>query len=197
MEKGNRDALHQQHRLLPGALGSDHGRRDWGLTAVPAQHELPAQDWIMERWEEGYYITSITDLASAGLSCHVQGHPTRNSPKVSDSFPSSGSTRREGGLLRSCMGTSNTRWAWSCRGMLGLWTRWSSYFQYPSERSTAVGLWVQDNLLGATPDQAFVLSIEEEAYGRDPRDAQDERVPKARQGEWARTCTSGWRLDVL
>jgi hypothetical protein len=123
------------------------------------------KDWIMERWEKGYYITSITG-SNVGRSFVVmsKGTPyTQQSYKVSDSFPFKWINKKwKEGFYVTCMGTSHTRWAVIMSRNAGFVDQVVELdFQYPSEgihRRWDAGFRITS--CAATPDQsAFVLSI--------------------------------------
>eukprot|EP00195_Chlamydomonas_chlamydogama_P005702 CAMPEP_0202899676 /NCGR_PEP_ID=MMETSP1392-20130828/7848_1 /ASSEMBLY_ACC=CAM_ASM_000868 /TAXON_ID=225041 /ORGANISM="Chlamydomonas chlamydogama, Strain SAG 11-48b" /LENGTH=707 /DNA_ID=CAMNT_0049585925 /DNA_START=147 /DNA_END=2270 /DNA_ORIENTATION=+ len=95
------------------------------------------KDWIMEKWEEGYYITCISgsDNNSSLVVMSKGSRFTQQSYKVSDSFPFEWIKKkwREGFFVTS-MATSNSQWAI-------VMSRTNLYqeqvveldFQYPSE----------------------------------------------------------------
>ena len=66
---------------------------DAGTGFTQQVYELSSQflpkEWIMEKWEEGFYITAMAGSASGGsLVVMSKGTPyTQQSYKVSDSFP--------------------------------------------------------------------------------------------------------------
>ena len=167
VEKGNEDGLfissiacYQELWALIMDAGTGYTQQLYQLST----NFLP-KDWIMERWEEGYYITSITG-SCVGRSFVVmsKGTPyTQQSYKVSDSFPFKWINKKwKEGFYVTCMGTSNTRWAVVMSRNAGFVDQVVELdFQYPSEgihRRWDSGFRITS--CGATPDQAaFVLSI--------------------------------------
>ncbi|QDZ23278.1 serine/threonine protein kinase [Chloropicon primus] len=167
VEKGNDDGLfissiacYQELWALIMDAGTGYTEQLYTLSST----FLP-KDWIMERWEEGYYITSITG-SSVGRSFVVmsKGTPyTQQSYKVSDSFPFKWINKKwKEGFYVTCMGTSNTRWAVVMSRNAGFVDQVVELdFQYPSEgihRRWDSGFRITS--CAATPDQAaFVLSI--------------------------------------
>ena len=167
VEKGNEDGLYLScvaccQELW--ALIMDAGTGFTSQVFHLSPHFLP-KDWIMERWEEGFYITSMAG-SSSGQSLVVmsQGTPyTQQSYKVSDSFPFKWINKKwKEGFYITCMATSHTRWAI-------VMSRNAEYvdqcveldFQYPSEgihRRWDGGFRITSS--AATHDQAaFVLSM--------------------------------------
>jgi len=167
VEKGNDDGLfissiacYQELWALIMDAGTGYTDQLYQLSST----FLP-KDWIMERWEEGYYITSITG-SGVGRSFVVmsKGTPyTQQSYKVSDSFPFKWINKKwKEGFYVTCMGTSNTRWAVVMSRNAGFVDQVVELdFQYPSEgihRRWDSGFRITS--CAATPDQAaFVLSI--------------------------------------
>jgi len=127
-------------------------------------HFLP-KDWIMEKWEEGYYITSMAGSASgSSIVVMSKGTPyTQQSYKVSDSFPFKWINKKwKEGFYVTCMATSHTRWAVvMSRNALLVDQCVELDFQYPSEgihRRWDSGFRI--TAATATLDQAaFVLSV--------------------------------------
>ena len=84
-------------------------------------YELSTQflpkEWIMEKWEDGFYITAMAGAASgASLVVMSKGTPyTQQSYKVSDSFPFKWINKKwKEGFYVTSMATSHTRWASFC-----------------------------------------------------------------------------------
>lgn len=86
-------------------------------TGFAAQvYELSTQflpkEWIMEKWEDGFYITAMAGAASgASLVVMSKGTPyTQQSYKVSDSFPFKWINKKwKEGFYVTSMATSHTR----------------------------------------------------------------------------------------
>lgn len=123
------------------------------------------KDWIMERWEEGYYITAMAGSA-AGSSLVVMSKGTQytqQSYKVSDSFPFKWINKKwKEGFYVTSMATSHSRWAVVMSRNAGFVDQCVELdFQYPSEgihRRWDAGFRITS--CAATPDQAaFVLSV--------------------------------------
>jgi serine/threonine protein kinase len=123
------------------------------------------KDWIMERWEEGYYITSMAGSAG-GSSLVVMSKGTQytqQSYKVSDSFPFKWINKKwKEGFYVTSMATSHSRWAVVMSRNAGFVDQCVELdFQYPSEgihRRWDAGFRITS--CAATPDQAaFVLSV--------------------------------------
>ena len=72
------------------------------------------KEWIMEQWEEGFYITAMAGSNhSSSLVVMSKGTPyTQQSYKVSDSFPFKWISKKwKEGFHVTSMATSKTRWA--------------------------------------------------------------------------------------
>jgi len=123
------------------------------------------KEWIMEKWEEGYYITAMAG-SNIGSSLVVmsKGTPyTQQSYKVSDCFPFKWINKKwKEGFYVTSMATSHTRWAVVMSRNAGFVDQCVELdFQYPSEgihRRWDGGYRI--TACAATPDQAaFVLSV--------------------------------------
>ena len=122
------------------------------------------KDWIMEKWEEGYYITCMAGSAIGGsLVVMSKGTSyTQQSYKVSDSFPFKWINKKwKEGFYVTSMATSSQRWAVVMSRNAGFIDQCVELdFQYPSEgihRRWDSGFRI--TACAATPDQAaFVLS---------------------------------------
>lgn len=129
-----------------------------------SQSFLP-KEWIMEKWEEGYYITSMAGSANgSSLVVMSKGTPyTQQSYKVSDSFPFKWINKKwKEGFFVTSMATSHARWAVVMSRNAGYVDQCVELdFQYPSEgihRRWDNGFRITS--CAATPDQAaFVLSV--------------------------------------
>ena len=91
VEKGNEDGLYIScvaccQELW--ALIMDAGT-GFSAQAYHQSNQFLPKEWIMEKWEEGYYITSVAGSSSgSSLVVMSKGTPyTQQSYKVSDSFP--------------------------------------------------------------------------------------------------------------
>lgn len=123
------------------------------------------KDWIMERWEDGYYITAMAGSAGgSSLVVMSKGTPyTQQSYKVSDSFPFKWINKKwKEGFYVTSMATSHSRWAVVMSRNAGFVDQCVELdFQYPSEgihRRWDAGYRITS--CAATPDQAaFVLSV--------------------------------------
>lgn len=123
------------------------------------------KDWIMERWEDGYYITAMAGSAGgSSLVVMSKGTPyTQQSYKVSDSFPFKWINKKwKEGFFVTSMATSHSRWAVVMSRNAGFVDQCVELdFQYPSEgihRRWDGGFRITS--CAATPDQAaFVLSV--------------------------------------
>ncbi len=123
------------------------------------------KDWIMERWEDGFYITAMAGSAGgSSLVVMSKGTPyTQQSYKVSDSFPFKWINKKwKEGFYVSSMATSHSRWAVVMSRNAGFVDQCVELdFQYPSEgihRRWDAGYRI--TACAATPDQAaFVLSV--------------------------------------
>jgi len=123
------------------------------------------KEWIMEKWEEGYYITAMAG-SNIGSSLVVmsKGTPfTQQSYKVSDCFPFKWINKKwKEGFYVTSMATSHTRWAVVMSRNAGYVDQCVELdFQYPSEgihRRWDGGFRI--TACASTPDQAaFVLSV--------------------------------------
>lgn len=127
-------------------------------------HFLP-KDWIMERWEDGFYITAMAGSAGgSSLVVMSKGTPyTQQSYKVSESFPFKWINKKwKEGFYVTSMATSHSRWAVVMSRNAGFVDQCVELdFQYPSEgihRRWDAGFRITS--CAATPDQAaFVLSV--------------------------------------
>jgi serine/threonine protein kinase len=139
-------------------------------TGFSAQvYELSSQflpkEWIMEKWEDGFYITAMAGAASgSSLVVMSRGTPyTQQSYKVSDSFPFKWINKKwKEGFYVTAMATSHTRWAVVMSRNAGFVDQCVELdFQYASEgihRRWDAGFRITS--CAATPDQAaFVLSV--------------------------------------
>eukprot|EP00877_Chromochloris_zofingiensis_P010070 jgi/Chrzof1/5316/Cz15g21270.t1 len=123
------------------------------------------KEWIMEKWDEGYYITSVSgsDNCSSLVVMSKGSHFTQQSYKVSDTFPFEWIKKKwKEGFHVTSIATAGSQWA-------VVMSRGTSYlnqvveldFQYPSEgihRRWDAGYRV--TCAAATADQAaFVLSL--------------------------------------
>lgn len=167
VDKGNDDGLYISSVACCQEL--------WALimdagTGFNAQvYELSPQflpkEWIMEKWEDGYYITAMAGAASgASLVVMSKGTPyTQQSYKVSDSFPFKWINKKwKEGFYVTAMATSHTRWAVVMSRNAGFVDQCVELdFQYASEgihRRWDAGFRITS--CAATPDQAaFVLSV--------------------------------------
>jgi serine/threonine protein kinase len=123
------------------------------------------KDWIMEQWEEGYYISAIAGAAD-GKSLTVMSKGTQytqQSYKVSDQFPFKWINKKwkEGFYVTTCA-TANNRWAVVMSRNAGFIDQCVELdFLYPSEgihRRWDAGYRITS--CAATPDQAaFILSM--------------------------------------
>jgi len=172
VDKGNDDSLYissvacrQEANQDLWALIMDAGT---GFTAqvweLSARQFLP-KDWIVEQWEEGFYITSLAGSASGGsfVAMSKGTSYTQQSYKVSDSFPFKWINKKwKEGFYVTSMATSGTRWAVVMSRNAGFVDQCVELdFMYPSEgihRRWDGGFRI--TCCAATPDQAaFVLSI--------------------------------------
>ncbi|KAK2076960.1 Casein kinase 1-like protein hd16 [Prototheca wickerhamii] len=123
------------------------------------------KDWIMERWEEGFYITALAgSSAGAGLVVMSRGTPyTQQSYKVSDAFPFKWINKKwKEGFFVTAMASSGSRWGVVMSRNAGFVDQCVELdFQYSSEgvhRRWDLGYRI--TAAAATADQAaFVLSI--------------------------------------
>ena len=101
-------------------------------------NEFLPKDWILERWEEGYYITCMAG-SQEGSSLVVMSKNTpysQQSYKVSDFFPYKWISKKwkEGFYVTSATSANNNRWAVvMSRGAPYLGQCVEIDFQYPSE----------------------------------------------------------------
>mmetsp|Transcript_9147 Transcript_9147/g.17112 ORF Transcript_9147/g.17112 Transcript_9147/m.17112 type:complete len:599 (+) Transcript_9147:465-2261(+) len=165
--KGNDDGLfissvacsHELWALIMDA-GTNLSNQVWELS----QQFLP-KDWIVEQWEEGYYISCLAGSATgSSLVVMSKGTPyTQQSYKVSDSFPFKWINKKwKEGFYVTSMATSDTRWAVVMSRSAGFVDQCVELdFMYPSEgihRRWDGGFRI--TCCAATPEQAaFVLSI--------------------------------------
>lgn len=167
VEKGNDDGLYISSVACCQelwALIMDAGTGFTAQTYSLSNHFLP-KEWIMEKWEEGYYITAMAgSMSSASLVVMSKGTPyTQQSYKVSDSFPFKWINKKwKEGFYVTSMATSHTRWAVVMSRNAGFVDQCVELdFQYPSEgihRRWDAGFRI--TACAATPDQsAFVLSV--------------------------------------
>lgn len=102
-------------------------------------NEFLNKDWILERWEEGYYITCMAGSHSEGASLVVMSKNTQytqQSYKVSEFFPYKWITKKwkEGFYVTSIASANNNRWAVvMSRGAPFMDQCVEIDFQYPSE----------------------------------------------------------------
>jgi len=123
------------------------------------------KEWIMEQWEEGFYITSLAgSVCGHSLVVMSKGTQyTQQSYKVSDSFPFKWINKKwKEGFYVTAMGTSGTRWGVVMSRNAGFVDQCVELdFMYPSEgihRRWDSGFRITS--CAATPDQAaFVLSM--------------------------------------
>jgi serine/threonine protein kinase len=123
------------------------------------------KDWIMEKWEEGFYITAMAgSVGGSSLVVMSKGTSyTQQSYKVSDSFPFKWINKKwREGFFVTAMATSHSRWAVVMSRNAGFDHQCVELdFQYPSEgihRRWDAGFRITS--CAATPDQAaFVLSV--------------------------------------
>lgn len=167
VDKGNEDSLFissvacslELWALIMDA-GTGYTAQVWELS----DQFLP-KDWIVEQWEEGYYISCLAGSATgASLVVMSKGTPyTQQSYKVSDSFPFKWINKKwKEGFYVSSMATSNNRWAVVMSRSAGFVDQCVELdFMYPSEgihRRWDSGFRI--TCCAATPEQAaFVLSI--------------------------------------
>lgn len=168
VDKGNDDNLYissvacsQELWALIMDAGTGFTNQVWDYS--PNQF-LP-KDWIVEQWEDGYYITCLAGSGpGASLVVMSKGTPyTQQSYKVSDSFPFKWINKKwKEGFYVTSMATSGTRWAVVMSRNAGFVDQCVELdFMYPSEgihRRWDGGFRI--TCCAATPDQAaFVLSI--------------------------------------
>eukprot|EP00798_Chlamydomonas_sp_ICE-L_P015695 gene15695-21804_t len=167
VEKGNDDGLHissvaccQELWALIMDAGTGFTSQVYNLN----QQFLP-KEWIMEKWEEGFYITAMAgSMSGCSLVVMSKGTPyTQQSYKVSDSFPFKWINKKwKEGFYVTSMATSHTRWAVVMSRNAGFVDQCVELdFQYPSEgihRRWDGGFRI--TACAATPDQsAFVISV--------------------------------------
>lgn len=167
VEKGNDDGLYVSSVACCQDLWGlimDAGTGFTQQVYTLAVNFLP-KEWIMEKWEEGFYITAMAG-SSGGQSLVVmsKGTPyTQQSYKVSDSFPFKWINKKwKEGFFVTAMATSHSRWAVVMSRNAGFVDQCVELdFQYPSEgihRRWDAGFRITS--CAATPDQAaFVLSV--------------------------------------
>eukprot|EP00217_Crustomastix_stigmatica_P003297 CAMPEP_0183797840 /NCGR_PEP_ID=MMETSP0803_2-20130417/17234_1 /TAXON_ID=195967 /ORGANISM="Crustomastix stigmata, Strain CCMP3273" /LENGTH=604 /DNA_ID=CAMNT_0026042513 /DNA_START=90 /DNA_END=1904 /DNA_ORIENTATION=- len=167
VEKGNEDLLFissvscaQELWALIMDAGTGYTNQVWELSS-----QFLPKDWIVEQWEEGYYITALAGSSSgSALVVMSKGTPyTQQSYKVSDSFPFKWINKKwKEGFYVTSMATSGTRWAVVMSRNAGYVDQCVELdFMYPSEgihRRWDSGFRI--TCTAATPEQAaFVLSI--------------------------------------
>ncbi|XP_047086238.1 casein kinase 1-like protein HD16 [Lolium rigidum] len=123
------------------------------------------KDWIMEKWDNNFYITAIAGAANgSSLVVMSKGTPyTQQGYKVSEHFPYKWINKRwKEGFHVTCMGTAGNRWG----VVMSRNTCYSDQvveldFQYPSEGlHQRYGAGYRITSCAATPDQAaFIMSI--------------------------------------
>ncbi len=116
VEKGNDDGLYissvaccQELWALIMDAGTGFTAQVYSLCAA----FLP-KEWIMEKWEEGFYITAMAgSMSGSSLVVMSKGTAyTQQSYKVSDSFPFKWINKKwKEGFYVTSMSTSHTRWA--------------------------------------------------------------------------------------
>lgn len=167
VDKGNDDGLFISSVSCASELwalimdaGTGFSAQIWNLSA-----QFLPKDWILEQWDDGYYITAL-----AG-SCHGQATVvmskgstyTQQSYKVSDSFPFKWINKKwKEGFYVTSMATCGARWAVVMSRNAGYINQCVELdFMYPSEgihRRWNTGYRI--TCCAATSDQAaFVLSI--------------------------------------
>lgn len=167
VEKGNDDGLYVSSVACCQEL--------WGLimdagTGFTQQvytlsNQFLPKEWIMEKWEDGFYITAMAGSSSgSSLVVMSKGTPyTQQSYKVSDTFPFKWINKKwKEGFFVTAMATSHSRWAVVMSRNAGFVDQCVELdFQYPSEgihRRWDNGFRITS--CAATPDQAaFVLSV--------------------------------------
>eukprot|EP00873_Tetraselmis_striata_P004841 jgi/Tetstr1/425105/TSEL_015568.t2 len=167
VERGNEDGLYissvacctELWALIMDA-GTNFSQQVYNLS-----NQFLPKEWIMEKWEEGYYITAMAG-SNIGSSLVVmsKGTPyTQQSYKVSDCFPFKWINKKwKEGFYVTSMATSHTRWAVVMSRNAGFVDQCVELdFQYPSEgihRRWDGGFRI--TACASTPDQAaFVLSV--------------------------------------
>eukprot|EP00877_Chromochloris_zofingiensis_P013793 jgi/Chrzof1/8668/Cz03g19130.t1 len=167
VEKGNDDGLYISSVACCQELWALIMDAGTGFTAqvYSLSNQFLPKEWIMEKWEEGYYITAMAgSMSGSSLVVMSKGTPyTQQSYKVSDSFPFKWINKKwKEGFYVTSMATSHTRWAVVMSRNAGFVDQCVELdFQYPSEgihRRWDAGFRI--TACAATPDQsAFVLSV--------------------------------------
>jgi len=167
VEKGNDDGLYISSVACCQELWALIMDAGTGFTAqvYSMSNVFLPKEWIMEKWEEGYYITAMAgSMSGSSLVVMSKGTPyTQQSYKVSDSFPFKWINKKwKEGFYVTSMATSHTRWAVVMSRNAGFVDQCVELdFQYPSEgihRRWDGGFRI--TACAATPDQsAFVLSV--------------------------------------
>lgn len=167
VEKGNDDGLYissvaccQELWALIMDAGTGFAAQVYSLS-----NQFLPKEWIMEKWEEGFYITAMAgSMQGSSLVVMSKGTPyTQQSYKVSDSFPFKWINKKwKEGFYVTSMATNHTRWAVVMSRNAGFVDQCVELdFQYPSEgihRRWDAGFRI--TACAATPDQsAFVLSV--------------------------------------
>ncbi len=167
IKKGNDDGLFvssvscaQELWALIMDAGTGYSAQMWNLST-----QFLPKEWILEQWDEGYYITSLAgSTTGSALVIMSKGTPyTQQSYKVSDSFPFKWINKKwKEGFYVTSMATCGTRWAICMSRNAGLVDQCAELdYMYPSEgihRRWDCGFRI--TCCAATPDQAaFVLSI--------------------------------------
>ncbi|KAK9838564.1 hypothetical protein WJX81_007620 [Elliptochloris bilobata] len=167
VDKGNDDGLYISSVACCQDLWALIMDAGTGFTAqvYELSNQFLPKEWIMEKWEEGYYITAMAgSTSSSSLVVMSKGTAyTQQSYKVSDSFPFKWINKKwKEGFYVTAMATSHTRWAVVMSRNAGFIDQCVELdFQYPSEgihRRWDAGFRI--TACAATPDQAaFVLSV--------------------------------------
>ncbi|KAL3156612.1 Casein kinase 1-like protein hd16 [Trebouxia sp. C0009 RCD-2024] len=168
VEKGNDDGLYISSVACCTelwALIMDAGT-GFAAQVYDLSNQFLPKEWIMAKWEEGFYITAMAGSTSgSSLVVMSKGTPyTQQSYKVSDSFPFKWINKKwKEGFYVTSMATSHTRWAVVMSRNAGFIDQCVELdFQYPSEgihRRWDAGSF-RITACAATPDQAaFVLSV--------------------------------------
>jgi hypothetical protein len=146
VEKGNDDGLYissvaccQELWALIMDAGTGFQAQVYNLSS-----QFLPKEWIMEKWEEGYYITAMAgSLSGSSLVVMSKGTPyTQQSYKVSDSFPFKWINKKwKEGFYVTSMATSHNRWAVVMSRNAGFVDQCVELdFQYPSEVQQLDGL---------------------------------------------------------
>ena len=167
VEKGNDDGLFISSVSCSAELwalimdaGTGFSAQIWNLST-----QFLPKDWILEQWDDGYYITALAG-SSAGSAIVVMSKGstyTQQSYKVSDSFPFKWINKKwKEGFYVTSMATCGCRWAVVMSRNAGFVDQCVELdFMYPSEgihRRWNGGFRI--TCCAATTDQAaFVLSI--------------------------------------